>query len=421
MPTFGYGAVGFSLARSRNHYVAYGLNSVARPTRHGPLRNISGIPVTGVSVRETLRVLERGLDSETIELSRQQGHVTTAERCPTARCEERFLTHFNDATDTIEGAWYFSRLSTMLSDTPFNFEHPRPARPHLGGYPPAPRAHPSLPDLRLPALVPVAGSLGPLESVGFELECGVPSSMNRVFERFVSYGSGGAGGLPHGGYDSSVTVSSPYVAREATFWSRDLAQLCEWLKVAYEQVHVITNSSCGFHVHVKAAERDRWVFATRFYWDAFLTGYRLYAAGRYKYLRRLSAYYSRARPWSASFVHGLLRRDEERYTAINLQSLVKHPDAGTVEHRIFPHQETLEEAQTTIRWVSNIAGTLVSAPQVPLTDGEVEVILENRRFLAPNLSPSEFEAEVARRRVVRQPTPSALPFADLSASSSEEA
>ena len=406
MPRTSYNVGAVGIATSRSHFVAYGSDDPTNPTFHGVLRDACGNPITSSSATLTFRRIIRGFEREEI-LHRQVGHPTRSGRpCSTARCEERFFQvpyrgesvaaiPIGELTSFYDG-WSGTRLLPNRA--------PLPNRPAF--------SWPTDASTGLPE------SFAPLESIGVELECGVPPSADDALLEFVRRECRSRGDLPHNGRDGSLHFSLldgvRLEPREMTFYSARPSELVDWLRVAYEQAHVVTNDTCGFHLHVRAPETDRWVMATRHYWDGFYSAYWDWANTRpkpAKYRDRLTAFYSRAMPWSRSCIRTVLSdvNSASRYAAINLQSLVKHT-FGTVEHRVFPHQETAAEARETVSWLARTSAALVSAARIPMTPEEKEMVLRFRRVLAPHQSDREFAELVESRSAPRDSAPVRLPW-----------
>jgi Putative amidoligase enzyme len=204
--------------------------------------------------------------------------------------------------------------------------------------------------------------------------------------------------------------------REYTFWSTDPREIVEWMRRIYEY-GAVTNSSCGFHIHVKPEAERTWRFATRHYWDEFERRYRAFANARddsQKYLDRMDNDYSAMTPWSRSFIRALLN-EEARFTAVNLGSLLKH-NYGTVEHRIMPHQENSEEAAVTLLWLLQTVSSLITRPKVPVEPEQEAPLLVAYDPLWPDSSVNDEQRKSILKNQTTKRKPAKVgapqPFAD---------
>ena len=244
------------------------------------------------------------------------------------------------------------------------------------------------PQRRPPATRPAAGLL----SVGIELECEIPREHFEAVEAWVEGFDRPACDIHTDG--SIATERSGSIARELTFWSTDMAEIESYIRTMYETFGAHTNTSMGFHIHIKPEPRLTWAFATRGYWEGFYGAYRAYAAeaddrnrrGRGKFAERMGNSWCRMTPYNLDYVVSA-STDEgrvSRYVAVNLESLVKH-EFGTIEHRIMPHQSDAEEAIRSVRWLVDTASSLINGP----------LVYESMRLQTPFEIPQSIEARVS--------------------------
>jgi hypothetical protein len=207
-----------------------------------------------------------------------------------------------------------------------------------------------------------------IRSFGVELEGYIASNKYPQLQGFVQSSPRGSYG-----YDGSIRPPSGTTEFEARFWTNDLDEMAWWLDACYK-IGAKTNSSCGFHIHVKPVPEKIYAFATKHYWDEFYTRYREFAKGKpRKYLERLNNHYCAWKEWSVDAL-----RSHDRYSAINLYSLIEN-NAETIEHRLLPHQEDAKEADTSVRWLINTASELIAPEDLELR----EIAIEGNATLKP--------------------------------------
>ncbi len=262
------------------------------------------------------------------------------------------LLNANDVSQIIGEGWHFRNVCPIP-------RAPRTPRDNPAGI--GPRISGGLPEMPEGVV-----------SVGVELECLVPNGHVQTVDRWVS-------SCPNGRVtaDGSIERESGYQTREYTFYSQNLTEVKTWLSTMFGAGRVKTNESCGMHVHVKPTAALRWVYATRHYWQGFASAYDAFAERqerRADYRERTAAYYCRRHRWGRSYIRGLIEGNEERYTEINLQSLIKH-GFGTIEHRILPGARSGAEATGAVDWLTHTASALSATPRIPLGPRETEAIL----------------------------------------------
>lgn len=189
-----------------------------------------------------------------------------------------------------------------------------------------------------------------IKSIGFELECGIPYTKLREFERHMrekygdrfeadTDGSVGAGGTGYQG------------GKEYKFYSDKWEEIEDFLKEAYTTYGVKTDRTCGLHMHFKTnpdkIEMKEAVALLSYkpIHDEFINEYKTTFQRRQKFLNRLKG--RREGGWAdpeykeneiLSQLEARRKHDViNRYTAINLQAYNEH---GTVELRPLPPSAT---------------------------------------------------------------------------------
>jgi hypothetical protein len=197
-----------------------------------------------------------------------------------------------------------------------------------------------------------------IQSLGIELECGMDDDGVSKLEKAMRVRNLSSYLEVDG--DSSVNVPDKDASDlEIRFWNADLKNVLAFLKAAYVDCGAKTNSTCGFHVHVKIDDFGLLTYETCF--SRFLRLYRKHYALNSKYISRLSNHYCKTRGLNQQFVSDLLSGNDNhdnRYFAINFLSIKQH---DTIEFRIFPNQSTYTEAKSTINWfIQTIEGIFAS-------------------------------------------------------------
>jgi hypothetical protein len=215
----------------------------------------------------------------------------------------------------------------------------------------------------IPSRPPRGKRISPLiKSIGIELEC---EMSEEAFERLQDYKNY----IYHPRIaiddDGSLEAVNQDCTSEVTFWSTDMKEIQEFLRIMYQELGVTTNWTCGLHVHVKAAHGRTALMATRTYWQGFYRAYNEYAnssLGGTNYLDRIDNEWCEMRPYVQEEVVYTLEGNglDDRYVAINLNSLHKHA-FKTVEHRILPAQSSYEEAVRTLGWFTQTCTKLMRA------------------------------------------------------------
>ncbi|RLD10697.1 MAG: hypothetical protein DRI44_05385 [Chlamydiae bacterium] len=160
-------------------------------------------------------------------------------------------------------------------------------------------------------------------------------------------------------YDGSVSVpDKDYTDREFNFYNSNLKNIRFFLKLLFN-AGFEANSTCGFHIHARITDNLPKLFSYEYFYNKFLELYKSRYKFNEKYLRRLRNSYCRAEYDEYKICKQLESRDKchERYTAVNLNALNVH---GTLEFRIFPYQESVLEAMSTIKFVINAVEKLAS-------------------------------------------------------------
>lgn len=418
-----------SIVRRRSGYIAFGSNhgtadSFVRGLAHGPLHDHDGVLIHSSSPGGVRRLLTM-LDLPNVVTAHPIGPTGI---CTRDHCERRFFL-LQETADNTSVRSFVAPLSWLPTFRVFESrDYNTDGGPdRLLLLPPA-SATPSpcglLPPVRPPPR-PTAPSLGPsppsvppptalpnsLASIGVELECVLPEAVVAHVDAFVM---GSQRGARHG--DPSIRVPQRgQVSREYLFWSTSLPEVKQWLSTLYT-AGVRTNDSCGFHVHVRPQPDRLWAFATRFYWDGFLTSYREWAqthpSGRREtYQNRIRrGSYSEAFPWTRGRISNELTSERAEYSAINLSSLVRH-GIGAVEHRLLPGQVTAEEAGQSLDWLVSTVHRLISTKPIPVERREFQMLAEASLLRPARETPrAAFETLLRQETVERSARPTGLPW-----------
>jgi hypothetical protein len=225
-----------------------------------------------------------------------------------------------------------------------------------------------------------------IKSLGIELECGtkIPNSQLSILasdelEDYFNLTLKSDGSV--GVYGDDIVNT----CMEATFHSDKINEINTFLKIMYEDAKAKTNSSCGFHVHVKFKDQKKWtalfsnqVFQTIFYRE-YLKHFKNLYPETSKYKDRLQngfckrAYNEYDMKNIITYIEGLRSGSSaSRYKGINLLSIKKH---GTIEFRIFPYQENLEEAMKTIVWLIETLDKMPIKSHVAKKDIDTDTML----------------------------------------------
>lgn len=187
-----------------------------------------------------------------------------------------------------------------------------------------------------------------IESIGFEAEGGINQrEYDNLRNEIQSNGLSGHFQVKH---DGTVSVSDREISgREYNYWSGDLLKIKKFLKLLYKHGFK-SNSSCGFHIHVRFANNKKAVsyFSFEKFVSMFMRKYTKDFKESQKYIARKTNHYCSSRGISDN-VKRQLKGGGSRYSAINLLSLQE--EQNTIEFRIFPHQDSYEESIETISWL----------------------------------------------------------------------
>lgn len=219
-----------------------------------------------------------------------------------------------------------------------------------------------------------------VESIGIELECGITTKgANRLVDRFSKWPIGANLNI---GSDISVKVNrNPGLSildnREIRFYSDKWVDIKHFLKWAYEY-GAKTDSSCGFHLHVEFVNHEFTLLslAEKKFVSDFLHEYLVTFSSfeqHEKYLSRLSNKYSKRNTESSATLKRIVFDGDwsDRRVAVNFSSVNKHKRQivtktgrstmmlGTLEFRVFPNQNSAEEAITTVTWLVDVLDKLV--------------------------------------------------------------
>lgn len=190
-----------------------------------------------------------------------------------------------------------------------------------------------------------------IESIGIELECGIPGDSDdaNLFERELSACFG-----DHFTSSGDGSVNVPHCCdRELKFWDANLLEVSRFLHACYPTIK--TNTSCGFHVHVRFKDRSlAKLFSFNQSYQLFIDLYKEHAESLPRrtstYLKRLTNHYCDGCYIKGDILEQLSAHGKcnERYHAINLNSMNIH---GTLEFRVLPHQLSASEAMGSINWL----------------------------------------------------------------------
>ena len=424
MPNVTGRLAGVAIARSRSHYVAYGVDSdrlAGRAGLHGVLPDVTSYSPLGVACRLNERLSRGDLRSGMPFIAHRTGPspVCNRGREGLIQCEQRFLPLVHDsdgpaslASLAVPLAWV-PRMSTAdssrLSPSVRIALQVRTA-PLPSGSLPTPRGPISsvfaMPSGLYTNTPPASDLPAGIESFGVELESVVPTSIVHSADSFVSRCDRAVVET-----DGSINYGPGFTGREYTFWSTSIAEVSAWLSTLYAG-GLRTNSSCGFHVHVKPQAGRRWVAATRFYWDSFASAYHAWARTQpSKFAERETSHWCAIQPWTRTRVADLLESTDNRYTAINLSSLVRH-SFGTIEHRILPYQATAVEAQRSLRWLLTTSAGLFATERVPVEQDAELHLLTAYSALRESVYPhaSVLRTAIRAASIPRASTPACLPW-----------
>jgi len=193
-----------------------------------------------------------------------------------------------------------------------------------------------------------------IESIGIELECNIP---NDEYDDFEAKWNEHANFEKH--YDGSINTIRFCTTREYCFWSKSLKDVEKFLKDAYENGHIQTDRSCGFHIHFKF--KDMSISKIFSYRDTFK-----YVISEYvrmvskkdeeevtKWMVRLHNHYCNSKYCMTKIKRQLETRRKDwksRYCAINHNSVYVNK---TLEFRLPPYQSSWQEAVKTLKWSIN--------------------------------------------------------------------
>jgi hypothetical protein len=421
MPNEAGRLAGIAIARSRSHYVAYGVDSDrlnGGAGLHGVLPDLTAYSPGGVVRRINERLSSGLLRSGMAFAAHRTGPspVCFRERQANARCEQRFVPLAYPGTGpTAVLSAPLERVSHLTAPVSADLLPPnvRAALAVPRGLPTGPTAPrgPTSTTFAMPSGLytdspPTSDLPAGIESFGVEFECVVPTHLAGRADSFVERCNRAVPGS-----DGSINYGPGFTGREYTFWSTSIAEVSAWLSTLYG-AGIRTNSSCGFHVHVKPVAGRRWVAATRFYWDGFGAAYATWARQQpAKFWERVNDHWCAFRPWTRSTVADLLENTDNRYTAINLSSLVRHR-YGTIEHRILPYQTSASEAERSLRWLLNTSGRLFAAERIPVEqDGELDLLATSSALLEPVYGQyADLRHAIAAASIPRESTPASLPW-----------
>jgi len=197
-----------------------------------------------------------------------------------------------------------------------------------------------------------------IRSVGIEVEGGIDLKDKKYLEDFLE--EKGIIDRYCIGTDASVQVySKEFSDAEIKFWDDNKERFLEVIRVIYSLVK--QNSTCGNHLHFRFKDDSKMLslLSYRQIWKYFIDEYKKYALSfesenkKQKYLSRLENKYCIAKYNENVVIYQLISKSKcsERYRAINLNSYNVH---NTIEIRILPYFESVEEAIKSICWLIDI-------------------------------------------------------------------
>ena len=194
-------------------------------------------------------------------------------------------------------------------------------------------------------------------SVGFELEGGMNNHEAFKLRRYVQ-----DNGLDHYysvKFEPQLQVAGKQNSNmEVQFHNEELQELLGLLKFAYENCGFATNSSCGFHIHVRfkdMAGAIRVFSSERVIQDFMIRYAREFRDERYT--RRLGSIYCSQDP-TLYEPREIGRAVYNKYSPINVGAYIEHQ---TIEFRIMPNQLSADEAKRSLLWLIRTAEELYDA------------------------------------------------------------
>jgi hypothetical protein len=203
-----------------------------------------------------------------------------------------------------------------------------------------------------------------VESVGVELEGGVPESAIRFVENKLSMF--GLDSRFDFGYDGSVHVSKPPYVRDRWYGDAELRFWVETRRIEILFDLVVTlwrygfrqNSTCGNHVHLKFVRNLQTIslIFTEEFVKEFERRYAVYARSRgEKYTARIENHYCAFYEFH-DFPATLYYYCTTRYCAVNYRSVDENE---TLEIRILPHAEDAIEYIDNLVWLLKTVDSIV--------------------------------------------------------------
>ncbi|MGI0059734.1 MAG: hypothetical protein ACREBJ_08185 [Nitrosotalea sp.] len=232
-----------------------------------------------------------------------------------------------------------------------------------------------------------------VHSLGVELECGITNAnfnkLVKEYEKDSHFNHGGDGTIDCGG------MTGECHSHEMRYWDTSenkFKKLFDFLKAAYDVYEVQTNSSCGFHMHLVFEDNNNGVAifsyekAQEMFFEMYKKKY-LNGSKSSTYLGRLDNQYSKAK-YKYDDVISQLNGNGSKYYAFNLGAKREH---GTIELRLFPHQDTSEEAISSVSWtIESINKVLESFIDYEFNAFE----LDSERFVEDNLSYKDVKTSI---------------------------
>jgi hypothetical protein len=214
-----------------------------------------------------------------------------------------------------------------------------------------------------------------IKSLGIELEGGIDSPQMRIVSRWIRKNDLEDYFIKKS--DGSVTVSGMDIDNvELCFWHEDVDMVKAFLKVCYDNGFT-ANSTCGFHVHLKAQNTREMVelFSFKKIQDMFLEEYKKHIAEmppeqKSKYQRRLTNSYCKAAYSESNVISALKNGGSDRYRAINLNAFRNH---RTMEIRLLPFQKDYSEAADSIDWLTTTINSILDVKKAKLKTSKIEI------------------------------------------------
>lgn len=198
-----------------------------------------------------------------------------------------------------------------------------------------------------------------IESLGFELECGIKTEEG--LQKIRRESNGGLSRLEVESDGSVYVPETAYENAEIKYYSDELPEIHETLDWLMKLVE--TNGTCGFHIHIRLKNigSNFGILTHKFYYSEFIKAYKTEFRGNSKYEARLTNRYCKPSYRESDIDRQLStpRKDSSRYKAINFNAYTVH---DTIEIRIMPHPDSAAEAKKEIQFVISQIERILTMP-----------------------------------------------------------